>query len=164
MTEDSKITAQSVRAWLEANAAAEPLNMMHIYEGVGVAPGEARQAVSVAVRDATRAGFLARIETPAGPVYQVTGNGMPRVVLSPEERQSRRKARDAGRDRTGRKQAKPRAPRAVRTREARVAVQAANTPVPAVVKPKVRTETVEQFQARGGCVEVLRSIWDRAAA
>lgn len=52
----------------------------------------------------------------------------------------------------------------VRSRAARVELQAANTPVPAKPKAVEQGETVEQFEARGGRVEVLPAFWDRAAA
>jgi hypothetical protein len=54
-------------------------------------------------------------------------------------------------------------------RAARVANQAANTPAPAgrrrdqVISPKLQAETVDDFVARGGKVEILSTHWGLAA-
>jgi len=98
-----------------------------------------------------------------GPVFQLTGQGMPRVVLTDEERKERKRAADAKRVRIRVSRA-PRPPRSVQARAANVAIRAANIPAPAAVKPRDRAETVEQFQARGGEVQVLPTVWDRVAA
>jgi len=52
----------------------------------------------------------------------------------------------------------------VRTRAARVELQAANTPAPARLKAVEKGETLEQFLARGGRVQVLPTTWDRVPA
>lgn len=51
----------------------------------------------------------------------------------------------------------------VRTRAARVELQAANTPAPAKAKTVEAGETVEQFLARGGRVQRLRATWEQVA-
>lgn len=56
------------------------------------------------------------------------------------------------------------APRLVRTRAARVELQAANTPAPAKPKAVEQGETLEQFLARGGRVQLLPTAWDQVPA
>lgn len=51
----------------------------------------------------------------------------------------------------------------IRTRAARVELQAANTPAPAKPKATDPGETVEQFLARGGRVQRLTATWEQAA-
>jgi len=163
MTTKTNPTPATVRAWLTENAIDAPWTSLAICEGCGAETTDQRSAVRDAVRYCVAAGFLARTETKIGPVYQLTGQGMPRVVLTDAERKQRQRERDARRVRTPRppRQRAPAAPK--RSRAARVEMQAANTPVPAKVKPMATMETLEQFEARGGKVERLPACWEQAA-
>lgn len=163
MTTKTNPTPATVRAWLTENAIDAPWTSLAICEGCGAETTDQRSAVRDAVRYCVAAGFLARTETKIGPVYQLTGQGMPRVVLTDAERKQRQRERDARRVRTPRppRQRAPAAPK--RSRAARVEMQAANTPVPAQVKAMPTVETLAQFEARGGKVERLPTCWDRAA-
>jgi hypothetical protein len=164
MTTHSNLSPAGVREWLNKNAEDLPWTMLGICEGIGAAPGSERAQVYDAIRYCVEVGFLIRTETRIGPIYQMTGQGMPRPVLTDAERKQRKRERDARRVRTTRPAAAPIAARPRLARAARVAVQAANTPAPTVV-PKARPgETVEQFQARGGEVQILPTAWDRVAA
>lgn len=163
MTTKTNPTPATVRAWLTENAIDAPWTSLAICEGCGAETTDQRSAVRDAVRYCVAAGFLARTETKIGPVFQLTGQGMPRVVLTDAERKQRQRERDARRVRTPRppRQRTPAAPK--RSRAARVEMQAANTPVPAKVKPMATMETLEQFEARGGKVERLPACWEQAA-
>ncbi len=163
MTTKTNPTPATVRAWLTENEIDAPWTSLAISEGCGAETTDQRSAVRDAVRYCVAAGFLARRETKIGPVYQLTGQGMPRVVLTDAERKQRQRERDARRVRPPRppRQRSPAAPK--RSRAARVEMQAANTPVPAKVKAMPPVETLEQFEARGGKVERLPTCWDRAA-
>lgn len=161
MTKNSKITPTAVRAWLAANISETPRTMAQICEGFGAEPGDERRKVNDAVRYSVFSGYLTRSETNDGPVYELSGNGMRRVVLTDEERRHRARERDRKRDRSNRTQGfvLPKVGRLARA--ARVANQAANTPAPAgrrrnrAIAPPCEAETVEQFLARGGKVEIL---------
>ncbi|HYQ54223.1 MAG TPA: hypothetical protein VES70_27755 [Pseudomonas sp.] len=163
MTTKTNPTPVTVRAWLTENAIDAPWTSLAISEGCGAETTDQRSAVRDAVRYCVAAGFLARTETKIGPVYQLTGQGMPRVVLTDAERKQRQRERDARRVRPPRppRQRAPAAPK--RSRAARVEMQAANTPVPAKVKAMPPVETLEQFEARGGKVERLPACWEQAA-
>lgn len=163
MTTKTYPTPATVRAWLTENAIDAPWTSLAICEGCSAETTDQRSAVRDAVRYCVAAGFLTRTETKIGPVFQLTGQGMPRVVLTDAERKQRQRERDARRVRTPRppRQRAPAAPK--RSRAARVEMQAANTPVPAKVKAMTPVETLEQFEARGGKVERLPACWDRAA-
>lgn len=162
-TSKTNLSPAAVREWLSKNAEDLPWTMLGICEGVGAAPGSERAQVYDAVRYCVEVRFLTRTDTRNGPVYQMTGEGMPRPVLTDAERKQRKRERDARRVRTTRPAAAPIAARPRLARAARVAVQAANTPAPTVV-PKVEAgETVEQFLARGGRVQRLVASWEHAA-
>lgn len=163
MTTKTNPTPATVRAWLTENAIDAPWTSLAICEGCGAETTDQRSAVRDALRYCVAAGFLARTETKIGPVFQLTGQSMPRVVLTDAERKQRQRERDARRVRTPRppRQRAPASPK--RSRAARVEMQAANTPVPAKVKAMPPVETLEQFEARGGKVERLPTCWDRAA-
>lgn len=167
MTNKTNPTPASVRAWLTENAIDAPWTSLAICDGCAAVTAEQRSAVRDAVRYCVAAGFLARTDTKIGPVYQLTGQGMPRVVLSDAERKQRQRERDARRNRARRppRTAPAKAPK--RSRAARVNMQAANTAAPAKAKTVAQGETVEQFLARGGRVQRLTAHWEqmeRAAA
>ena len=145
MTTKTNPTPATVRAWLTENAIDAPWTSLAISEGCGAETTEQRSAVRDALRYCVAAGFLARTETKVGPVFQLTGQGMPRVVLTDAERKQRQRT--------------PAAPK--RSRAARVETQAANTPVPAKAKPMPAVETLEQFLARGGRVQRLPTHWEQ---
>lgn len=161
MTTKTNPTPATVRAWLTENAIDAPWTSLAICEGCGAETADQRSAVRDALRYCVAAGFLARTETKIGPVFQLTGQGMPRVVLTEAERKQRQRERDARRVRTPRppRQRAPATPK--RSRAARVEMQAANTPVPAKAKPMPVVETVEQFLARGGRVQRLPTHWEQ---
>lgn len=163
MTTKPHLSPAAVREWLNKNAEDLPWTMLGICEGIGAAPGSERVRVHDAVRYCVSAGFLTRIDTKMGAVFQLTGQGMPRLILTEEERKERKRAAEAKRVRIRAPRAH-RPPRAVQARAAKIAIRAANIPAPAAVKPRDRFETVEQFRARGGEVEILPTAWDRVAA
>lgn len=151
----------AVRAWLTKNAIDAPWTMVAICEGCGARSIDQRRAVRDAVRYSAGAGFLARTETKIGPVYELTGQGMPRVVFTAAERKRRQRERDVGRARSRRRPQQQAAAAPKRSRAARVAMQAANTPAPAAVKATPPVETIEQFLARGGRVQRLTAHWEQ---
>jgi hypothetical protein len=161
-TTKTNLSPAAVREWLGKNAEDLPWTMLGICEGVGAAPGTERAQVHDAVRYCVSAGFLTRTDTKMGPVFQLTGQGMPRVVLTDEERKERKRAADAMRVRVRAPRA-PRPPRPVQARAAKVAIRAANIPAPSAVKPRESSETVEEFLGRGGRVQVLPTAWDRVS-
>lgn len=162
-TTKTNLSPAAVREWLDKNAEDLPWTMLGICEGIGAAPGSERAQVHDAVRYCVIAGFLTRTDTKMGPVFQRTGEGMRRVVLTDGQRKERKRAADAKRIRIRAPRA-PRPPRSVQARTAKVAIRAANTPASAPFKARERFETVEQFRARGGEVEILPTAWDWVAA
>lgn len=161
MTTKSNPTPAIVRAWLTENAIDAPWTSLAICEGCGAETAEQRSAVRDAIRYCVAAGFLARTETKIGPVYQLTGQGMPRVVLTDVERKQRQRERDARRIRARQPQRPSRVKAPKRSRAARVNMQAANTPATAKAKTVAQGETVEQFLARGGRVQRLTTHWEQ---
>jgi len=161
MTTKTNPTPATVRAWLTENAIDAPWTSLAICAGCGAETPDQRSAVRDALRYCVAAGFLARTDTKIGPVFQLTGQGMPRVVLTDTERKQRQRERDARRVRTPRppRQRAPAAPK--RSRAARVEMQAANTPAPAKAKPMPAVESVDQFLARGGRVLRLAASWEQ---
>lgn len=160
MTTKPNLSPVAVREWLNKNAEDLPWTMLGICEAIGANPGSERAQVHDAVRYCVSAGFLTRTDTKMGPVFQLTGQGMPRVILTNDERKERKREADAKRVRI-RAPRVLRPPRSVQARAAKVAIRAANIPAPAVVKARVSFESVEQFQARGGTVEILHTAWNR---
>lgn len=71
--------------------------------GCGAETIDQRRAVRDAVRYSVGVRFIARTETKIGPVYELTGQAMPRVVLIDAERKERQRERDAGRARSRRR-------------------------------------------------------------
>lgn len=161
MSSKTNPTPTAVRAWLTANVIDAPWTMVAICEGCAAETIDQRRAVRDAVRYCVGAGFISRTETKIGPVYELTGQGMPRVVLTDAERKERQRQRDAGGARNSR--CPPQHPLAApkRSRAARVAMQAANTPEPAAVRTSLSAETIEQFLARGGRVQRLTAHWEQ---
>jgi len=161
MSSKTNPTPTAVRAWLTANVIDAPWTMVAICEGCAAETIDQRRAVRDAVRYCVGAGFISRTETKIGPVYELTGQGMPRVVLSDAERKERQRQRDAGRARNSRRRPQHALAAPKRSRAARVAMQAANTPEPAAVRAPPSAETVEQFLARGGRVQRLTAHWEQ---
>lgn len=126
--------------------------MPAICEGCGAEAAIQRSAVRDAVRYCVDVGFLSRTDTKIGPVYQLTGQAMPRQILADTERKQCPRERDARRD-WARRPARPARPSLAaapkRSRAARVDMKAAE------VKAVPHDETVEQFLARGGQVQRL---------
>ncbi len=161
MSSKTNPTPTAVRAWLTANVIDAPWTMVAICEGCAAETIDQRRAVRDAVRYCVGAGFIARTETKIGPVYELTGQAMPRVVLTDAERKERQRQRDAGRARNSRRPPQHAVAAPKRSRAARVAMQAANTPEPAAVRASPSAETIEQFLARGGRVQRLPTHWEQ---
>lgn len=161
MTTKTNPTPTTVRDWLTENAIDAPWTMPAICEGCGADTAVQRSAVRDAVRYCVDVGFLSRTDTKIGAVYQLTGQGMPRRILTDAERKQRQRERDARRVRARRPARPARAAAPKRSRAARVDMQAANTPAPANLKAVPQGETVEQFLARGGRVQRLTAHWEQ---
>lgn len=126
-----------------------------VYEGMGVAGvGQAkeRDRIRDTVPWLVKCGYLVKKGRGPSAVFKVSGQGMPRKVDTEQRRLARERAKA---DATA---------KAFAARTARVAMQAANTPKPSKTPVPAEGETVEQFLARGGQVQVLPSVWDREAA
>lgn len=162
MTTKPNLSPAAVREWLNKNAEDLPWTMLGICEAIGASPGSERAQVHDAVRYCVTAGFLTRTDTKMGPVFQLTGQGMPRLILTDQERKERKPAADAKRVRKRAPRA-PRPPRPVQARAAKVAIRAANMPAPVKVAAVQTGETVDQFLARGGRVQRLTATWEQAA-
>lgn len=162
MTTKPNLSPAAVQEWLNNNAEDLPWTMLGICEAIGAAPGSERAQVHDAVRYCVIAGFLTRTDTKMGPVFQLTGQGMPRAILTDQERKERKRAADAKRVRK-RAPREPRSSRPVKARAAKVAIRAANIPAPAKAPVVQLGETVEQFLARGGRVQRLTATWEQAA-
>lgn len=130
-----------------ASAPGEALTMQRVYERMGVVGIDQaleRKNIRSTMPCLVRGGFV--VKKGAGPAatFKATGAGMKRPTATGEGRTAK-SIYD-------------------RSRAARVDLQAANTPPPAMLPAAVQGETVEQFEARGGKVEVLPTYWDRAMA
>ncbi|UQY89255.1 hypothetical protein LQE85_08675 [Stenotrophomonas rhizophila] len=100
-----------------------------------------------------RCGFVCKVGMGGTATYQGTGKSKS-ASKAPAELAESKRQRNAHRTPAT----------TARTRAARVAQQAANTLAPAKAEAAESGETVEQFQARGGHIEVLPSIRNREAA
>ncbi|WP_315388724.1 hypothetical protein [uncultured Stenotrophomonas sp.] len=143
--------AASLRKVFEA-APEEEMTHQVLFERMGVASvGQADERTNIrnALPALVRCGYVLKKGLGPDATYRHSGKVKRPKAAAPRVRQ--RSALD-------------RASRLVRTRAARVELQAANTPVPAKPKAVESGETVEQFEARGGRVEVLPTFWGRAAA
>lgn len=161
-----------VRAVFESTSA--ELSMADICAALGIVTGKDRRRVAWATRDLVAAGYVHQAGARLHSRYRSTGKvQVQRQPLSPDEQReysrqasSRYRARHPERvrelERARRRPAKAR-PVAQQSRLARVGLSAANIPAPATGARPVRpTETVAEFEARGGRVEVLPVYW-RAA-
>lgn len=148
--------AKSIRAVFEA-VPDEAMTTQGLYERMGLAAvgmAEERKNVRNTLPALVRCGFLAKTGLGTDATYQSTGKAKRAPKASDAELARRRGRRDALRQSTA---------TAVRTRAARVAQQAANTPAPAKAPKVMEGETVEQFLARGGRVQRLVASWEHAA-
>ncbi|MDG2524628.1 hypothetical protein P6166_04555 [Stenotrophomonas sp. HITSZ_GD] len=161
-----------VRAVFEATS--DELCMADICAALGIVTGKDRKRVAWATRDLVAAGYVSQSGERLHSRYRSTGKvQVLRQPLSPDElRQYQRQASQRYRarhpervrelERARRRPAKAR-PAARQPRLARVGLGAANIPAPAAGARAVRpVETVAEFEARGGRVEVLPVYW-RAA-
>lgn len=143
--------ADALRKVFEA-APDEELTHQALFDRMGVAAvGQAEERTNIrnSLPALIRCGYVLKTGLGPGATYRHGGKlKSPRKAASPRK-QGSGVARAAG---------------LVRTRAARVELQAANTPVPAKPKAVDPGETVEQFMARGGEVQVLPTTWDRVAA
>lgn len=146
--------AESVRKVFEA-ALGKKLTRQALYERIGATgAGQAdeRRNIRNTLPALVRCGFVRKVGLGGTATYQGTGKAK-RAPKAPAELAEPKRQRSAQRT--------PVNP--VRTRAARVAQQAANTPAPARVKAVEPGETVEQFMARGGRVQRLTAHWEQAA-
>lgn len=129
-----------------ASAPNEEMTMQKLYERmgvVGISQVLERKNIRSTMPSLVRGGFLVKKGLGSAATFKATGAGMRRPTATEEGRASR--------------------PAHDRSRTARVAQQAANTPAPAKVPAAVQGETVEQFVARGGRVQRLVATWEQAA-
>lgn len=130
-----------------ASAPGEALTMQRVYERMGVVGIDQaleRKNIRSTMPSLVRGGFVVKKGLGPAATFKATGAGMRRPTATGEGRASR-----AVHD---------------RSRAARIGMQAANTLQPFKVADVEQGETVEQFEARGGRVEVLSAFWNRAAA
>ncbi|WP_102945687.1 hypothetical protein [Stenotrophomonas sp. VV52] len=130
-----------------ASAPGEALTMQRVYERMGVVgidQAVERKNIRSTMPCLVRGGFVVKSGLGPAATFKATGAGMRRPTATGEGRAAR-----AVHD---------------RSRAARVGLQAANTPQPINVAKVEPGETVEQFKARGGKVEILPTFWGQAAA
>jgi hypothetical protein len=132
----------------------EALKAQDLYERMGitaVGQAEERKNVRNTLPALVRCGFVLK-----------TGSGPDATYQSSGKAKKRRQAPDAKKGaRKGERNALAAAAKLVRTRAARVEMQAANTPAQAKAKPMPAVETVDQFLARGGRVQRLAANWEQ---
>ncbi|WP_367345724.1 hypothetical protein [Stenotrophomonas bentonitica] len=146
--------AAELRKVFEA-APGQQLTRQSLYERMGateVGKADERRNIRNALPALVRCGFVVKEGLGIAATYQGTGKAK-KVPKAPAELAESKRQRNALRT----------AATAVRTRAARVAQQAANTPAPPKVKAIESGETVEQFLARGGRVQRLTAHWEQAA-
>lgn len=146
--------AADLRKVFEA-APGQQLTRQALYERMGateVGKAEERRNIRNTLPALVRCGFVVKEGRGSTATYQGTGKAK-RAPKAPEELADTKRQRNAQRTATT----------VVRTRTARVAQQAANTPAPAKARPVESGETVEQFLARGGKVQRLTTHWEQAA-
>jgi len=116
-----------------------------------VGQAEERKNVRNTLPALVRCGFV--IKTGSGPdaTYQSSGKAKKRRQAPCAEQGARKRERNA----------LAAAAKLVRTRAARVEMQAANTPAPAKTPAVQPGETVSQFLARGGRVQRLTAHWEQ---
>lgn len=143
--------AKKLRQVFEA-APEEEMTHQTLFERMGVAAvGQADERTDIrnALPSLVRNGYVLKTGLGPGATYRHSGK-LKTKPKPPAPRSPRRNA-------------VARAANLVRTRAARVELQAANTPAPAKLKPVAAGETVEQFLARGGRVQRLAATWEQAA-
>lgn len=145
--------ASNVRKVLDA-APDEALKAQDLYERMGIAAvgqAEERKNVRNTLPALVRCGFV--MKTGSGPeaTYQSSGKAKKRRQAPDSEQAARKRERNA----------LVAATKLVRTRAARVEMQAANTPAPAKPPAVRRGESVAQFLARGGRVQRLTAHWEQ---
>ena len=145
--------AANVRQVLDATPG-EALKAQDLYERMGIAAvgnAEERKNVRNTLPALVRCGFV--LKTGSGPdaTYQSSGKAKKRRQAPDAEQGARKRERSA----------LAAATKLVRTRAARVEMQAANTPAPAKKPAFQLGETVEQFLARGGRVLRLAASWEQ---
>lgn len=142
--------ADALRKVFEA-APDEELTHQALFERMGVAAvGQADERTNIrnALPALIRCGYVIKTGLGPGATYRHGGKlKSPRKAAAPRSQGS----------------GAARAASLVRTRAARVELQAANTPAPAKPKAVAAGETVDQFLARGGRVQRLTATWEQAA-
>lgn len=144
--------ADNLRKVFEATPE-EELTHQTLFERMGVAAvGQAEERTNIrnALPALVRNGYV--LKKGLGPAATYRHSGKRKTKPKPPARRPKQGSAVA------------RAASIVRTRAARVELQAGNTPVPAKPKAVQPGETVAQFEARGGRVEILPTAWDRVAA
>lgn len=144
--------AEKLRKVFEA-APEEEMTHQTLFERMGVAAvgqAEERRDIRNDLPSLVRNGYVLKTGLGPGATYRHSG----KLKTKPKPPAPRSQQRNAI----------ARAASLVRTRAARVELQAANTPVPAKPKAVEPGETVDQFLARGGKVQVLPTTWERVAA
>jgi hypothetical protein len=119
----------------------------------GVGGAKERTNIRNTLPSLVRCGFLVKVGSGPDATYQSSGKAKKRPKVTEAELAERKRERNALRT----------AASLVRSRAARVELQAANTPAPAKAKAVEPGETVEQFLARGGRVQRLTATWEQAA-
>lgn len=167
MKDRSKSYAGRSRALFEANPGLQ-ITGIKVADQLGVVGYVERGKVRRTLRDLVDAGYLRKLGQGRTGLYERTGARMQRLPMTPEQR----KARDSQlteeyRERVcAGQRSSPRVPDKMTINRARLDMLADLAPAKPWGKEKGRqrpVETVEQFQARGGHIEVVPSIWNQVA-
>lgn len=145
--------ASNVRKVLDATPD-EALRAQDLYERMGIAAvgqAEERKNVRNTLPALVRCGFVQKTGSGPDATYQSSGKAKKRRQATDAEQAARKRERNA----------LAAAAKLVRTRAARVEMQAANTPAPAKTPAVQPGETVSQFLARGGRVQRLTAHWEQ---
>jgi len=167
MKDRSKTYAGRSRALFEA-APGLQITGIQVADQLGVVGYVERGKVRRTLRDLVDAGYLRKLGDGRTGLYERTGACMQRLPMTPEQR----KARDSQLKKEYRErvraaqQAGPRAPDKMTINRARLDLLADLAPAKPWGKERSgqrSAETVEQFKARGGKVEILTASWEQAA-
>lgn len=167
MKDRSKSYAGRSRALFEANPGLK-ITGIQVADQLCVVGYVERGKVRRTLRDLVDAGYLRKLGEGRTGLYERTGARMQRLPMTPEQR----KAKDSQltkeyRERVSAAQgSSPRAPDKMTIDRARLDLLADLAPAKPWGKEKGRqrpAETVEQFQARGGHIEVVPSTWNQVA-
>ncbi len=169
MIDRSTSYAGQVRALFEAAPQAR-LQLCEMYERANASTVRHRERISSAARDLVLAGYLVKEGRGKKAEFSATGKGMPRKFVVTDEQREQCRADKAMKQSAYRASKRagtsPRAPDKMTINRARVDLRADLAPAKPWGKEKSGqrpTETVEQFQARGGQVQRLTASWEQAA-